>query len=367
MSNPRPTTRSQSEGVPNLLAPPLASFRRRRSPTRDERLRSPYNVEEENEPIFRFDMATPEQLAALRDELRAEIRNELRVETVASAARDPDAIKRKPEIPPFDKEHVDYWIKRTENAFIRALITSPREKFAFLETKFPVNFNPRINDFLFGEATDDTWTDFLQYLRDEYGPTKQQQASVLVDGFKRDGRRPSQYAAALNEKTKDVTLDDVKKEMLVREMPVEIRRMLQERIEGLSFVDAAKTADAYFDKEGRPRHNTAPSVSAVHKQEGTYTVAFEEDTEGVNAIGKRFQKPRSGGNRNVSQHASSETPQQRAGWNSHKAKFSKPKNLETKTICSYHANYGDQARKCEVGCYRFDENRFPGNEKAGRK
>ena len=367
MSNPRPTTRSQSEVDPCLLAPPLTSFRRRRSPTREERLRSPHNVEEEAELIFRFDMATPEQLAALREELRAEIRNELRVGTAASAARDPDVIKRKPEIPTFDKEHVDYWIKRTENAFIRALITCPREKFAFLETKFPVNFNPRINDFLFGEATNATCTDFLQYLRDEYGPTKQQQASVLVDGFKRDGRRPSQYAAALNEKTKDVTLDDVKKEMLLREMPVEIRRMLQERIEGLSFVDAAKIADAYFDKEGRPRHNTAPSVSAVHEQECTYSAAFEDDTDEVNAVGRRPQKPRPSGNRNASQPAPSETPQQKSGWSGQKTKLPKAKKLETKTICSYHTNYGDQARRCEVGCYRFDENRFPGNEKAGRK
>ena len=151
-------------------------------------------------------MATPEQLAAIRDELRNEIRREFRQENAAAAAGTPDAIKRKPEIPPFDKEHVDVWIRRTENAFIRALTTTPREKFAFLETKFPVDFNPRINEYLWGTATQESWTGFLDYLRSEYGPTTRQRASVFIDGLKRDGRRPSQYAALLDDKTKGVSI-----------------------------------------------------------------------------------------------------------------------------------------------------------------
>ena len=83
MSDIRATTHSQSADAPDLLAPPLASFRRRRSPTRDERLRSPNNFEDEANPVFNFNMATPKQLAALRDELRAEIRNEMRNETMS--------------------------------------------------------------------------------------------------------------------------------------------------------------------------------------------------------------------------------------------------------------------------------------------
>ena len=161
-------------------------------------------------------MATQEQLDAIRDELRAQMRAELRNEAAAAGAQIPDAIKRKPEIPAFDKAHVDHWIRRTENAFIRALIESPREKFAFLETKFPVDFNPRINSFLWGDPTQANWDAFIAYLRTEYGTTKQQRASVFLDGFKRDGKRPSQYVALLNDKTKDVTINDIKKEMLLR-------------------------------------------------------------------------------------------------------------------------------------------------------
>ena len=180
-----------------------------------------------------FNMATPEQLAAireqLRDELRTEVRNEIRNETAVAAASVPDAIRKKPEIPPFDKAHVEIWIKRTENAFIRANISAVKEKFAFLETKFPVGFDPRIDEYLYGDATDAQWSSFIAYLRKDYGTTIQQRAAIFIDGLKRDGRRPSQFAASLDEKTKDVTIDDIKKEILLREMPTDVRRMLQER------------------------------------------------------------------------------------------------------------------------------------------
>merc|ERR1711951_45899 len=114
-------------------------------------------------------MATQEQLDAIREQLRREVRAEFRNETAAAAAAIPDAIRKKPEIPPFDKAHVEIWVKRTENAFIRANITAINEKFAFLETKFPVGFDPKIDEFLYGEATDDAWVSFLAYLRKEFG------------------------------------------------------------------------------------------------------------------------------------------------------------------------------------------------------
>ena len=380
MSNQRTTTRSQSEADPNLLAAPLTSFRRRRSPTRDQRLASPNHIEEE-EPIFTFNMATPEQIAAIRDELRNEIRAEFRNETAAAAAQIPDAIRRKPEIPNFDKDHIEIWIKRTENAYIRANITSTQEKFAFLESKFPVNFNPRVDEFLYGDATPANWTSFLNYLRAEYGSTKQQRASVFIDGFKRNGRRPSQYAAALDDTTKDVTVDEIKKEMLLREMPMEIRRMLQERIETLSFKDAAKIADSYFDAEGRPRHSTPPSVNEVTSTNRwdafntpAFTEPFSDDDQAINAIGRRFsQRPQprkaQGGGRPQQHVKTGQTLKTEAFQTAPKAVKANPNYPVKKSVnlCQAHFRFGDKARYCEVSCSRFDEQRFPGNGQAGQK
>ena len=311
-------------------------------------------------------MATDEQLAAIRNELRDEIRAEVRQETAAAAASVPDAIKRKPEIPAFDKAHIEHWIRRTENAFIRALVTSPREKFAFLETKFPVDFNPRINDFLWGDPTEDNWNNFIAYLKKEYGVTKQQQAAVVLDGFKREGKKPSQYVALLEDKTKNLTMDDVRKEMLIRELPTDIQRMLQEKIEGLSLQDAAKAADAYFDQDGKPKHiNKMSSVNAT--TDSDFTSPFSDDGDEINAVNRRFPNQRSnnnfrGGNRGKPQRGGSYRPM-----GNKQAPAPKPKPNNDPTLCFYHNEYGNNAKKCEVGCSRFDEKRFPGNAKAGQK
>ena len=330
-------------------------------------------------------MATPEQLAAireqLRNELRNEVRNELRNETVAAAAAIPDAVRKKPEIPPFDKKHIDIWIKRTENAFVRANISAINEKFAFLETKFPVGFDPRIDEYLYGDATDTSWASFITYLRKEYGATIQQRASIFIDGFKRDGLRPSQYAAALDEKTKDVTLDDVKKEMLLREIPADVRRMLQERTETLTFKDVAKIADNYFDANGRPKNASQnPTVSQVSKTfsrmqipEPADTTDDDDDAEisAVNARKKPFKgRPAVRGqqNRNSNswrQNHNSAPPtqvQNAPGRNRENRPPSTPKQPQ---LCYYHQLYGDEAQTCKQGCPKFPK--VLSNYKAGRQ
>ena len=308
-------------------------------------------------------MATQAQLDAIRDELRAEMRREAQAEAVATAAAIPDAIKRKPEIPAFNKEHIEIWIRRTEHAYTRAGITAVNDKFAWLETKFPVGTDPKIDEFLYGDATEDNWAAFLAYLRKEYGTSKQQRASVFIDGFKRDGRRPSQYAASLIDKTKDVTIDDIRKEMLLREMPTDIRRMLQERIEGMSFKDAAEVADAYFDKDGRPRHaNNQTSINEIASAE--FSTPFS-DEDGINAV-RRFPQSRQSGPGQQQRG----NPRTQQGWHAQTAENSNSRpsgNIKKSGLCFYHDKHGDKAKKCDVGCKRFDEKRFTGNAKAGGK
>ena len=312
---------------------------------------------EEDQFVDAVNMATPEQLDEIREQLRDEVRREIRIETTAAAAAIPDAIKRKPEIPAFNKDHIEIWIKRTEHAYTRAGITAVNDKFAWLETKFPVGTDPKVDEFLYGDATDDNWAAFLAYLRKEHGTTKQQRAAVFLDGFKRDGRRPSQYAAALVDKTKDVDIDDIRKEMLLREMPVDIRRMLQERIEDYTFEEATKAADAYFDKEGRPRHaNTQTSVNEVANPE--FSAPFSDD-DAVNAV-RRFPNSRAPGhnqNRNFPRKGGNATGNQ-----------SKPPNTTNQgELCFFHKKFGERAKKCEVTCKFYDEKRFAGNATAGRK
>ena len=89
----------------------------------------PANIEEDQfVDATAINMATPEQLEEIREQLRNEVRREIRNETTAAAASIPDAVRRKPEIPAFNKEHIEIWIKRTEHAYTRAGITAVNDK-----------------------------------------------------------------------------------------------------------------------------------------------------------------------------------------------------------------------------------------------
>ena len=159
---------------------------------------------------------------------------------------------KKPELPAFDKKNVDIWIQRIEAAYTRAGVTNPRDKFAFLEPKFPVDFNVTINSFLFGTASDDRWTEFLAFLREEFGKSKRQQTAILLSSHSRAGLKPTQFLTNLKDKTKKVTLDDIHKEILIKALPSDVQHSLVDRIEDMTAEQLAKASDKFFDNEGHP-------------------------------------------------------------------------------------------------------------------
>ena len=145
--------------------------------------------------------------------------------------------------------------------------------------------------------------------------------------------------------------------------------MLQERFEGLSLQEAAKVADAYFDQDGKPRHiNKQQSINAIQEPASDLTSPFSDDTDEVNAINRRFKNQRFGsynnsqrGSRGSTPKAGSiKTPANQTTQQKPNATFNDP------ALCFYHNEYGNKAKKCEVGCSRFDEKRFAGNGKAGK-
>ena len=131
-----------------------------------------------------------------------------------------------------------------------SIYSAAKDKFAFLESTFDVAANPKINQFLYGTNTDADWDLFLAYLKEEYGKTKRQRAALLITEYPRQGLRPTQYMAQMKEDTEDVTLDDIKKEQLLKSLPSRVRELLGKEVETLTADQVATKADAYFDRQG---------------------------------------------------------------------------------------------------------------------
>ena len=334
-----------------------------------------------------IDVAELQRIALAASEAAAKATEALAAMSTQLAASNAQLSKvKKPELPDFDAQNIEIWIRRVESAFTRAGVRLTKDKFAFLEPKLDVKLHPRINEFLFEDFDDDPWEDFLSFLREEYGRTLQQRTATLIDGIRREGRRPSQLAAVLCDRTRDVTVDDVRREQLLRELPNEIRRAIAKESVGLSLKETAALADHYFDRDGRVLYATPsssinavkPSSRAPDNKPSTepqsssaavsFTGAFEDPNNSeINAVQQSRQRPsQQSGSAPRSRKARSSSRPSRAS-NAPTAQRSEDRParapIDEKGNCFYHSRFGNKANKCEPGC------RHPqaGNFQAGRR
>ena len=297
---------------------------------------------------------------------------------------------KKPDLPNFDHQNIEIWIRRVESAFTRAGVETTKDKFAFLEGKLSVDLDPRINSFLFGTINENTWSDFTSYLTKKYGRTKQQRTNTLIDGIEREGRRPSEMAALLCNLTRDVTIEDVRKEQIMKKLPVDVRRALAKESENLSLEELVEAADHYFDQQGRPKFNSPTStINAVdeagakpknraniaqaptNESQSTFnagsaslfTSAFPAADDEINAVPSRptkpgFSKPPTRATTTTTNNNSSR-PGQRS------SNQTRPHTFDADGNCYYHATFGNKADKCFPGCKHPSVH--AGNDRGGRR
>ena len=281
--------------------------------------------------------------------------------------------KRKPELPNFDANNVEIWIRRIESAFIRANIQSPTDKFAYLETKFSVDQDPKVNEFLFGDPSESQWRAFLTYLRHRYGKSVKAQCTAMLRGFQRDGRRPSDMLAYVRQETSKVTIDDLQKEIILSSLPQDVQRTMADRVKMMTADEAAALADHFFDKDGKLLHPSAPSaISSVDSKEEE-----EQEESDINAIGRRQgRKPFKKSSSSRGQHQAS--PRQpkftpafpnasSSSASASAAATSKAQGPPPLPTCRHHVRYGSKAYTCEVGCHLYPGKGKQGNASAGNR
>ena len=296
------------------------------------------------------------------------------VQALTQALQGVKISSRKPELPAFDTKNIDIWLKRVDNAYRRSGVTDPKDKFAFIEPKFTVDADPQINEFLFGDGTAEDWTAFETYLRNRYGRTKAQQAGIILDGVQREGKLPSEMFALIKERVGTITVDDIIKEMVLRELPTEIRRTIHDKVKDLGGSETVKIADQYFDKNGKPIHKS--TSHPVNQITDVPDLIDTEDEDDVNAVGRRFNR----GNRKFrpQQGQTQKPPFKKQGPQnprppnpSFTPTFSEPRlhkgkpTVKPANLCRWHTQFGKEAFTCEAGCDKFQGSKT-GKAQAGR-
>ena len=297
------------------------------------------------------------------------------IQSLSTALSGLQVSSRKPELPPFDKNSIEKWIRRVESAYIRAGIVSPVEKFAFIESKFPVDEDPAVDDFLFGEPTADNWQAFCDYLKRRYGKTKRQKVAAILEPINMDGRTPSQYFAKLRQSYDDISLDDIVKEICIRQLPQDLQQTICKDTEAMAAKDMMDFADKYYNPDGSRLHKKPQSVNAVKQNSNavssssTFTTPFFDDNNDddggqtdVNAIRGRSsqQQGRQQQNNGYNNSRSKSRGRQFGGGgggfnnnNGNRGGFNnnnKPQRQNDPTMCFYHNMFGEKAKKCDIGC-----------------
>ena len=311
------------------------------------------------------------------------------IASLSSALSGLQVSSRKPDLPAFDKSAIEIWIRRVESAYIRAGITRAVEKFAFVESKFAVNEDPAVDKFLFGEPSDANWSSFCEYLKKRYGKTKKQRVSAILEPAQLDGRTPLQYLAKLEQNIEGIALDDIKKEICLRQLPNDVQQLICKATESMNAEETMRYAESYFNPDGTRLHKKPPTVNAIkpvgnhsnsngnnnsngsnnNNDSVTYSTPFvdEENETDVNAIRGRgnFARGRQNGgnfgnNNNNNGYNNSRSKSRgrsfgnnnnngynRNNNNNNNASASRPQDP---TLCFYHNQFGDRAKKCDIGC-----------------
>ena len=381
-ATPTEADQRRSDRLQGIDAPPYLSPQARYRRRREQRANSPSPLSSEGNH-FTFPPTT-----AIMDEATLQRVMEAAMRAANDNATSQVQSLRKPELPSFDKANIEIWIRRVESAYARVRVTDPKLKFAHLESKFDVNADPIINEFLFKtDANAETWTDFLSYLRKRYGRTTKQEALSVINGTPREGRTPSQLVSVMKEKAGKVTLDDVLKEQLLKELPAEVHRQIVDKVEGLSFEQTGELADKWFDKEGKLLLSTTPSTvhsvsangnharaptlsstaSAAASSDGYgdstfFTTPFSgtEDESDINAIKfRQGQKQKfrvqngSSSRENQNQNGgqrSNQSGKPQTGSNNRPPNSNGGNSTTQKKVCPFHIKYGEQAQRCLPWC-----------------
>ena len=298
------------------------------------------------------------------------------------------APKKKPDLPAFDSKNVIIWIRRVEAAYLRAGVVDPKDKFAWLESMFQVKLDPQIDAYLYGSNTAQDWADFLAYLKLQYGPTIRQKAQKLMSDIPRHDLKPSQWLLQLKEDVKDVEIDHVMKEHLLKTIPSRIREIMGKEVENMSSEEVAKLADDFFDRQGKPIERQATPVnhvtttsssssslpfSSTSSSTSSFTQAYSDDDEtDVNFVKKGgFRGKERGRFNNRNSRSKSRSSFSRAPTSSSTASSSTDSQTpKQNNLCRWHRMFGDKSRKCVTDCAKykaFTAAQSSGNGQGGRR
>ena len=239
-------------------------------------------------------------------------------------------------LPPFSSRDIDFWFIQVEAQFRTGNVTDDQTKFDYVIAALDPDISADIQDVLESPPDDNKYGFLKLKLRKRLSASEQKKIDLLLDEPQLGDRTPSQFLRFLRKEGR-LTDDRILKSIWSKALPANVRLALAGR--GHDLDDLAEIADEIVDT-----HDVISSVGRQEKRrQDVPTTSVKKSLDDVVAdlVTSMAQLSRDVASRR--RQTSRERP-------TTAATRTPATTAEQATLCFYHATFGDNAKKCKVGC-----------------
>ena len=245
------------------------------------------------------------------------------------------------QLPPFLPDDPETWFVITEARFVNANITTSNTRFNRLVGHLPADVINAVKTIVLNPPGENPYEELKTAILDRFRAPTQTRAAKFLDDEPLGGRDILRYAQEMDDNTRGLTLDDLKRIKILRALPAAVRNVLAFNAND-DYLTIARLAHAAMGSSITVVAAASTTASPALPPSSQDEESVKDTTFAVDAVDqmRRHRRP----------------PHRNFGDSG--GRISAP---SADAVCYFHRRYGIAARKCEGKCS------FRPNANSGRR
>ena len=241
-------------------------------------------------------------------------------------------------LPPFWPADPEVWFAQVEAQFITRGITAQKTRFDYVISSLSPEFAMEVRDLLLTPPADQLYNTLKAQLIKRTAASEQRKLQQLISGEELGDRKPTQLLRRmqqlLGDKVGTADTNSFLRELFLQRLPANVRMVL-------ASTDTAMTTDKLADLADKVMEVATHTVSAIKANppatahESAEVQQLRDEVARLTARLESLDPPRR---------------QRRSNSKPRRAATPTPSTTPQDSLCWYHANYGEAAKKCKEPC-----------------
>lgn len=311
-------------------------------------LRSSSNQQADREEFFDAENMTATE-NSLTEEVR-DLKEQLRLLQVAPTPPQSTYPQQHVQvnIPKFNKANPDLWFAQLERLFNLNNVVADDRKFDLVSVHLEADIALAAEDLLLKPPENDKYNALKQRLLDKFAESPDSKLRKLLHGGDMAGKKPTEILAHMRRLAPSTGCESILRTLFIAELPKTIRPLISVW-EDKDLDKLAKMADKMLENSDTDSAYAMSAVVSLPEQKRQEIEAINSKKLDVTDVALTL--------RSLSEKVDKLSVELRYGG---KGQFSRSQNGNNnegsdtkKSLCYYHTKFGDNARKCQPNCKRF--------------